>query len=82
MPSNQVLEHVAANLRRLRDGQGLSQQALADAAGVSRRTTRPWRPATPTSAWPSSASSPRRWAPTSPPWSARPAARPIRRPTC
>ena len=36
MPSNQVLEHVAANLRRLRDGQGLSQQALADAAGVSR----------------------------------------------
>ena len=38
MPSNQVLEHVAANLRRLRDGQGLSQQALADAAGVSRRT--------------------------------------------
>ena len=41
MPSNQVLEHVAANLRRLRDGQGLSQQALADAAGVSRHHRRP-----------------------------------------
>ena len=33
-----VLKHVAANVRRLRTGRGLSQQELADAAGISRRT--------------------------------------------
>lgn len=32
-----VLEHVSANVRRLRAERGLSQTALADAAGVSRR---------------------------------------------
>ncbi|TAA11047.1 XRE family transcriptional regulator [Pseudoxanthomonas winnipegensis] len=32
-----VLEHVAGNLRRLRQQAGLSQQALAEAAQVSRR---------------------------------------------
>lgn len=32
-----VLVHVAANVRRLRKASGLSQQALAEAAGVSRR---------------------------------------------
>ncbi|WP_458526967.1 helix-turn-helix domain-containing protein [Onishia taeanensis] len=32
-----VLVHVAANVRRLRQAAGLSQQALAEAAGVSRR---------------------------------------------
>ena len=32
-----VLEHVADNLRRYRETAGLSQQALADAANVSRR---------------------------------------------
>ena len=32
-----VLEHVAENVRRLRTGAGLSQQALAEAADVSRR---------------------------------------------
>lgn len=32
-----VLEHVADNLKRLRQISGLSQQALADASGVSRR---------------------------------------------
>ncbi|GLS18678.1 transcriptional regulator [Labrys miyagiensis] len=33
----EVLEHVSANVRRLRAGAKLSQQALADAAGLSRR---------------------------------------------
>lgn len=32
-----VLEHVAGNLKRLRQAAELSQQALADASGVSRR---------------------------------------------
>lgn len=32
-----VLEHVADNLKRLRQTSGLSQQALAEASGVSRR---------------------------------------------
>jgi transcriptional regulator with XRE-family HTH domain len=32
-----VLTHVAANVRRLRQAAGLSQAALADAAGLSRR---------------------------------------------
>ncbi|MFW0789618.1 helix-turn-helix domain-containing protein [Gordonia sp. CPCC 205333] len=36
--SPDVLAHVGANVRRLRGGAGLSQQELADAAGVSRRT--------------------------------------------
>ncbi|MGL3198811.1 MULTISPECIES: helix-turn-helix domain-containing protein [Curtobacterium] len=33
-----VLVHVGANLRRLRSGAGLSQAALAERSGVSRRT--------------------------------------------
>lgn len=33
-----VLEHVAGNLKRLRQGAGLSQVALAHASGISRRT--------------------------------------------
>jgi len=33
----EVLAHVAANLRRLRRQSGMSQAALADAAGISRR---------------------------------------------
>ncbi|NMO03795.1 helix-turn-helix transcriptional regulator [Gordonia sp. TBRC 11910] len=36
--SPDVLAHVGANVRRLRSAAGLSQQGLADAAGVSRRT--------------------------------------------
>ena len=32
-----VLEHVSENVRRLRRAAGLSQEALASAAGVSRR---------------------------------------------
>ncbi len=36
-PHMSVLEHVASNLRRLRQQTGLSQQALAEAAQVSRR---------------------------------------------
>lgn len=38
MNEQNVLAHVGSNIRRLRDDAGLSQQALADAAGVSRRT--------------------------------------------
>jgi transcriptional regulator with XRE-family HTH domain len=36
--SPDVLIHVGANLRRLRQATGLSQTALAEAAGISRRT--------------------------------------------
>lgn len=36
--SQGVLSHVGANVRHFRDVCGLSQQALADASGVSRRT--------------------------------------------
>ena len=36
-PRDDVLSHVGRNLRRLRHRAGLSQQALADAAGLSRR---------------------------------------------
>lgn len=36
--SPDVLAHVGANVRRLRGAVGMSQQGLADAAGVSRRT--------------------------------------------
>lgn len=36
--SSTVLQHVGTNIRSLRDEQGLSQQDLADQAGVSRRT--------------------------------------------
>jgi transcriptional regulator with XRE-family HTH domain len=37
-PDSEVLRHVGENLRRLRNAAGLSQSALADASGVSRRT--------------------------------------------
>lgn len=37
MPRPDVLAHVAANLRRLRAASGLTQAALAEAAGMSRR---------------------------------------------
>lgn len=37
-PSPEVLTHVGVNVRRLRSAAGLSQQELADASGVSRRT--------------------------------------------
>lgn len=37
-PETEVLAHVGANVRRLRLEQGLSQVALAEAAGISRRT--------------------------------------------
>ena len=36
--SNTVLQHVGTNIRLLRDERDLSQQDLADQAGVSRRT--------------------------------------------
>lgn len=36
--SSTVLQHVGTNIRSLRDERGLSQQELADQAGVSRRT--------------------------------------------
>ncbi len=36
--SSSVLQHVGTNIRSLRDERGLSQQDLADRAGVSRRT--------------------------------------------
>lgn len=36
--SSTVLQHVGTNIRSLRDERGLSQQDLADQAGVSRRT--------------------------------------------
>ena len=37
VPRPDVLSHVAGNIRRLRAAKGLSQDALASAAGVSRR---------------------------------------------
>lgn len=37
-PAPEVLTHVGVNVRRLRSAAGLSQQELADASGVSRRT--------------------------------------------
>lgn len=37
-PGDEVLAHVGANVRRLRLQSGLSQVALAEAAGISRRT--------------------------------------------
>jgi transcriptional regulator with XRE-family HTH domain len=36
-PRTSVLQHVSQNLRRLRNGAGLSQAALAEKSGVSRR---------------------------------------------
>jgi len=37
-PTSPVLAHVSANVRRLRIGANLSQAALADRSGISRRT--------------------------------------------